>query len=210
MGQVVITVGVENKTMKTNNRIAILFCMMMAGCCFASGMAVRNAISNLVSFCAESDMDDARSINEWGFSFAVRRTSTFTNACAVVLNNWQYAMDDWAYYATNSEARLFFKNLCGFAGTNTLIGVWNRMLDISSANTNACTPMTVMELHDAPATPLEDFVMLHYDNPTISNCLMRTRLLFPAGSDERSYYDMVLSGEQKREWELERSVRQSK
>ena len=142
----VITVGQENKTMKTNNRIAILVCMMMAGCCFADGMAVRNAIGDLQTFCVTSKIESASTIDEWGFFDDFYDKIPFTNACAVVSNNWQYAMDDWTYYTTNSEARLFFKKLCGFAGTNTLIGVWNRMLDISSANTNACTPMTVMEI----------------------------------------------------------------
>ena len=192
--------------MKTNNRIAILFCMMMAGCCFADGMAVRNAITNLASFCAASNMDDARSIKEWGFSFAVRRTIPFANACAAVSNNWQYAMDDWAYYSTNTEARLFFRNLCGFAGTNTFIGVWNKMLDIASADTNACSPMTVFWLHAAPATPLENYEILHYDNPAISNCLIRTRKLHPTDSEWRQLYDEILSGERKRDWEDEQSV----
>ena len=93
-----------------------------------------------------SKIESASTIDEWVFFDDFYDKIPFTNACAVVSNNWQYAMDDWAYYSTNTEARLFFKNLCGFAGTNTLIGVWNRMLDISSANTNACTPMTVMEI----------------------------------------------------------------
>ena len=122
---------------------------------------------------------------------------------------WQYAMDDWAYYSTNTEARLFFRNLCGFAGTNTLVGVWNRMLDIASVNTNACSPMTISWLYAAPATPLEGYVILNYDNPAISNCLIRTRQLFQPGSDDRLYYDKVLSGERKIEWEVENGIMQS-
>ena len=192
--------------MKTNNRIAILVCMMMAGCCFASGMAVRNAINDLHTFCVTSKTESVATIREWGFFDDLYDKAPFTNACAVVSNNWQYAMDDWAYYSKNTEARLFFRNLCGFAGTNTFIGVWNKMLDIASADTNACSPMTVFWLHAAPATPLENYEILHYDNPAISNCLIRTRKLHPAGSEWCQLYDEILSGERKRDWEDEQSV----
>ena len=123
-----------------------LAALLAGGYCHADEALVRNAINDLHTFCVTSKTESVATIREWGFFDDLYDKAPFTNACAVVSNNWQYAMDDWTYYTTNSEARLFFKKLCGFAGTNTLIGVWNRMLDISSANTNACTPMTVMEI----------------------------------------------------------------
>ena len=174
--------------------------------CLADEMAVRSVIADMKTYCVTARIDSVSSIEQWGFSSRLKESGVMTNAYMALSNNWQYAMNDWTFYSTNAVARQFFVNLCGFAGTNTLIGVWNRMLDINATNANACPPMLILRLHNAPSSPLEEYVVLHYDNPAISNCLLRTRLMHPQGTAWCQFYDEVLSGERKRDWEDEHSV----
>ena len=177
--------------------------IIMSSFTFCEGdLFVRPAIEDLRAYCATSNCGDLLFVKSWGFSPAAYGASPFVHAVASVSNHWQEAMADWDYYATNAEHRLLLQNLIGFAGTNTLLGVWDALMDVHEANTNRCSLQRITEFYDAPSSPLEYYVFEHFDIPAVSNRLVRNRGLCVSNVEMRVYFDGILSGEAKAELQM--------
>ena len=173
----------------------------------ASGQTVCGAIDELQSYCATSRYSRIDYIKDWGFSPRSYSAVPFINAVAAVSNHWQGALDDWGYYATNSERRLLLANVVSFAGTNALIGLWGNLLTMCEQQSNPVLLQFIDEFHAPSTGPLEDYVFLNYDIPAISNCLLRAKALHsPTNTEMRTYYNAILSGDYRETIEDQRAL----
>ena len=178
-----------------NRKLAMSIVGILALAQLSVGQTVRLAIDSLRIYCATSHYSQIEFVKDWGFAPQSYSAAPFTNAVHAVSNHWQEAMADWDYYATNAERRLLFRQIAGFAGTNAFIGIWNALLDISEVDMERCPKEFIRNLRVAASTPLENYVFLHYQLPSISNCLVRSQTLYSTTNTVmREYFNDIFSG----------------
>ena len=122
----------------------------------------------------------------------------------VVSNNCAQIAMDWQAYETNEMVR--FTTLCAVAdsGLNTLTNFANTILTNYEANTNYCQWATI-EYFIAPyGVSSEQCVAFHYDDPVVSNILVRIRAQAESigSTNDIMAIDFILSGESK-QYEIE-------
>jgi len=82
---------------------------------------------------------------------------------------------DWPTYETNEMVR--FTTLCavGFSGYDNYTNFADKVLALYEANTNACSWDTIKFIHDPYGTASENSLSLNYDQPVVSNLLLRIK-----------------------------------
>lgn len=91
-----------------------------------------------------------------------------SNHCAAIAT-------DWPTYETNEMVR--FTTLCavGFAGYDNYTNFSDTVLALYEANTNNCSWDTIKFIHAPYGTASENSLSLNYDQPVVSNLLLRIR-----------------------------------
>ena len=176
--------------------------------CCGSAQELRESISGLEAYCSTSQFSTIGSVEEWGFSSRDYNAMPFVAAVAAVSNHWQDAIADWGYYSTNGNARLLFRLLTGFAGTNALVGVLDGMLDIAETNQMKCPPTWFHKQIIPNSAPLERFVERNYSIPVVSNCMWRASLVYSNDLQLCGFLQKILSGFRKETLEDIDSVEQ--
>lgn len=178
------------------NRSLLLAVLLFGACAIsASGQTLRSAIADLGAYCATSQHSKVEYIREWGFPQQALVETKFTRAVEMVSNNWFEIVADWNYYATNDESRLLLGKTISFAGTNAFVNTWSNLVDKYEEQGDPSILQFVDEIHAPASGPLAQYVYLNCDIPVISNCLVRSRALYPAtNATMRAYYDEILSG----------------
>ncbi len=95
---------------------------------------------------------------------------------------------------TNNLRRNVFLLMAGHAGTNAFLRVWDAILCIAETNSAIVSPNQVNLFSSGATTPLEGYVVFHYDDPSVQALLGRTRNLFPTNTAMRIWYDETISG----------------
>lgn len=121
-------------------------------------------------------------------------TAPMWNAIGAMSNHVEEAIAMIPSVVTNDLQRDLFLHMAGHAGTNAFLRVWEGLLDIAETNPIVVLPELVDSFNSGATTPMEGYVVFHYDMPEIQSLLVRTRNLFSTNSAARVRYDETISG----------------
>lgn len=108
--------------------------------------------------------------------------------------NWPAALSNMVATADNPTNLEVFIRCVGFMETNKFLTAWSDVMAISTNSPSVFTPNTVKEVAFACQTPLEDYIVMNFDVPAVSNRLLQMSLLFPTNSAERGSILDVANG----------------
>ena len=139
---------------------------------------------------------------EYGIPQQVRATPSFTNLVAAISNEVNGCFADWKVLATNDLNRALFRTALAESGPGIYTRFVTNALDKSALQAMEYGGLELEEYMDAACTRLEDYYMLNYSQPGISNLWLRARAIFEAKglSDSVKWVDDILSGEAKKEY----------
>ena len=154
----------------------------------------RAAFTNALAHCGNGRVDVIY-IEEYGFKPKFVETEAFSNLVSCVSNDVASVTNDMSFYLGSRTNRVVFLHLAPYIGTNAFTGIWNGLLDTFETNQTAVTATDIGTLW--LLEPMSEYVMIHYDEPAISNCLVRTRDVFrrhDVPDLDVEVYDETLSG----------------
>ena len=139
---------------------------------------------------------------EFGLPDRIRETPSFTNLVTVISNDVGGCFDDWKVLATNNLNRAIFRTALAEAGPAVYTFFVTNALDKSALQTMGYGVLELEAYMDAACTKLEDYYMLNYDKPGISNLWLKARSIFKTKglSDSVEWVDRILSGEEKADY----------
>ena len=128
------------------------------------------------SVCSEGDVDaDDRfnSVRHGGLQNELEPAEwgAFSNLCMVVSNNYGAILQNWGSYSTNELVRFTVLNAVAYSGECVYTNFFDRFMTDCAPSQGSVALPDVEYLCSPFGTPLEEYVALQYDNPTISNLL---------------------------------------
>lgn len=118
-----------------------------------------------------------------------------------VSNNCDRIIADWGAYETNRVARFTTQCAIGFMGFEAQTNLADKVLSMYEADVNAVSWDTMQMIRHPDGPPdICNYLALHYDNPCVSNIIMRLRAIAVQRSDSELVddCDMLLTGQPKR------------
>ena len=94
--------------------------------------------------------------------------------------------------------------MAGFAGANAFLGIMNFVAE--DARTNATAKADLPNAVSATRTPLRAYVIDHYSDPPVSNLVLRLVSVYSDDPENKTFYEEVLSGEIKRQFDEMRAA----
>lgn len=101
--------------------------------------------------------------NEW---------SAFSNLCMTVSNSYVTIFQNWGAYSTNEVVRFSILNAVSFSGETIYTNSLDRLV-LNSSNLNEVDLPSVEYLYSPFGTPMEQYLAMNFDVPSVSNLLVR-------------------------------------
>ncbi len=139
---------------------------------------------------------------EFGLPDRIRETPSFTNLVTVISNEVGGCFDDWKVLATNNLNRALFRTALAESGPEVYTCFVTNALDKSALQSMGYGSLELVEYMGAACTRLENYYMLNYDQPGVSNLWLRARAIFATKglSESVEWTDRILSGEAKTDY----------
>lgn len=139
------------------------------------------------------------SVLEYGIPRQVMETPSFINLVSVISNKVGGCFEDWKEIATNDLNRVLFRTALAESGPDVYTCFVTNALEKSALQTMGYGGLELEEYMSGPCTRLENYYMLNYEQPGISNLWLKARAVFKAQglSDSVKWADRILSGEEK-------------
>lgn len=181
----------------------LAFACVVCECSYSADRDVRLAVED-VTTAASAFRCDADVVRNWGLGASVTTQECFSVLVGALTSNQTAIVTDWNYYSTNAFAREIV--LCaGHYGTvETHVGIYSNMLEVAdlASDTNFCKGLAGFA--DGAATPLENYMALHYDEPAISNLWIKTVQFLSQNTNMLNYVNFitnkVMTGEFRLRW----------
>ncbi len=190
--------------MKPNNLVKniVLAVSLMAGQLCSGGGNLKESFQSFLEESYFRRHNAALGVLEYGLPDRIRETPSFTNLVTVISNEVGGCFEDWKVLATNDLNRALFRTALAEAGPTVYTCFVTNALDKSALQTMGYGVLELEEYMDAACTKLEDYYMLNYDKPGVSNLWLKARAIFKTKglSDSVEWVDRILSGEEKADY----------
>lgn len=156
----------------------------------------RHFISSLreIEILCLDDPDAFDNIQQNGFGFNVTTQESFRSTCLAISSSWDQIAPLALKVVTDEKDRFLLPRLVGYSGTNGLIAAWSSFLEFSETNSSAFPLSVVTEIASPQKSPLQYYVPMSIADPTISNLVQRSMVLFPTNTLDFGFWTDVLSG----------------
>ena len=196
------TGNIREVRMKVNNMIMMVAMCGLVLLSYGNGGGSTHVLSAFNAFLDEPYFRQPKSIGrvlEFGLPHRIRETPSFTNLVAVISNEVGECFGDWKALATNNLNRALFRTALAESGPDVYTCFVTNALDKSALQGMGYGSLELVEYMSAVCTRLENYYMLNYAQPGISNLWLRARAIFEAKGlpDSVKWVDEVLSGERR-------------
>lgn len=134
------------------------------------------AMAIFSSTCGNADEANTRFAGVRGGGFLIELEGSewqaFSNLCAVVSNQYPTILGNWGKYCTNELVRFSVLNAVAFSGECVYTNFLDRLM-ANSTGSGTTDVSSVEYLYSPFGTPMEEFLAMRYDMPSISNLLVR-------------------------------------
>lgn len=185
--------------MKMNSlfRMAIVVCGLSSFCGKAG--TVQNAFRAVLD---EPYFRGRRSVGrvvEFGVPDELLKTRTFGNLVVALSNDSVNCFSNWKLLATNDLTRMVFRTALAESGPSVYTVLLTNMLTTVDAKPTKEGLEDVSDCIGPATTRLENYYMLNFAQPGISNLWLSARKIFSSGGrdDWVKWVDEVLSGERR-------------
>ena len=136
---------------------------------------------------------------EFGVPDDMRNTQTFGTLVTALSNDSVNCFANWKSLATNELTRMVFRTALAESGPDVYTILLTNMLFTANGNSTKADASEIADCISPACTRLENYYMLNYVQPGISNLWLRARVIFSEGGRSVwvSWVDEVLSGERR-------------
>lgn len=188
--------------MKVNSMIVVVVMCWLAPSSYGGDVGDTHVLSAFNAFLDDPYFRHPKStgrVLEFGLPHEMRKISSFTNLVAAISNGIGGCFGEWKVLATNDLNRALFRTALAESGPDVYTCFVTNALDKSALQTMGYGSLELVEYMGAFCTRLENYYMLNYAQPGVSNLWLRARTIFEAKglSNSVRWVDEVLSGERR-------------
>ena len=172
------------------------------------GVDILQAYTNLLVTSKIQARYTEAQFENWGVPREVETSQGYKAFITVLSNATVDAQYGYYQSLTNNASRIIFLSALTECGTNCYFNfvrqrVLSSRLSLSSALGDAQNDESLDECLSPSSTKLENYLMLNYSVPGISNLWVMSREIYSQGNqtNQVEWVDEVLSGKRKWEWE---------